>query len=240
MQVYDGDKLLGETTADASGNWKLSLPALAAGAHNLVTKALDAAGKELGVSQPLTLDLPEVKASPYPAPYVITLAPGETATLPVRGFCLNYGKPFPGATLQGVDLAPATVRAAVAYALQKGYVDSDPLQVQLAVWTLIEGKKIPGQAYTVADEIIEFAKTAPAPETGAVQSLADALAKALVSAAIADYASTSPANYQYSGAGNLALTNVSKEALTLLIPYGMRFSGGAGVQDMGIFPTPQK
>ncbi len=241
VQVYDGETLLGEATAGPDGAWEFTAPALPAGAHSLTARTAGADGKPVA-SQPVAFTLPEAAPSPYPAPYVITLAPGETATLPVRGFCLNYGKPFPGVGLQGADLAPVPVRAAVAYALQKGYVDSDPLQVQLAIWTLIEGKQVPGQRYTLANEIVEFARNAPAPESDAVQTVADALAKALVTAGVSDFASTSPANYQYAGAGTLALKNVSQQTLTLLAPYGMRFtdSGGAGTQDMGIFPTPQK
>ena len=242
IQVFDGDTLLGETTADASGNWKFTAPALAAGPHTLVTKTLDAAGKALGASEPVQFELPEAPVAPaasYPAPYVVTLAPGASTSVPVRGFCLNYGKPFPGTTLQGADLASDRVRSAIAYALQKGYVDSDPLQVQLAVWTLQDGKKIPGRTYTLADEIIRFAESGAAPEPADAQTLAAALGKSLVSASIGDYQSTSPANYQYKGKGTLVLTNTSKDTLTLVLPYGMRFtdSGQRGAQDMAIFPA---
>ena len=217
------------------------MPSLPAGDHSLTARTTAADGTP-STSQPVAFTLPAAAPSPYPVPYVLTLPPGETATLPVRGFCLNYGKPFPGAVLQGADLAPDAVRAAIAYAVKKGYADSDPLQVQLAIWTLLEGKQIPGQPYTLADEIIEFAKTAPAPEAGGAQTLADALAQALVTVGITNYTRTSPANYPYAGAGSLALKNISQQTLTLLIPYGMRFSDSraTGTQDMGIFPAPGK
>ncbi len=241
VQVYDGETLLGETTAGPDGAWQFNVPALPAGDHSLTARTAGADGQPVA-SQPVTFTLPEAAPSLYPVPYVITLAPGETATLPVRGFCLNYGKPFPGAELQGADLGPDQVRAAIAYALKKGYVDSDPLQVQLAIWTLLDGNQVPGQRYTLANEIIAFARNAPVPEPNTAQTLADALAQALVTAYINNFASTSPANYQYAGAGSLALKNVSQQTLTLLVPYGMRFtdSSRAGSQDMGIFPTSSK
>ena len=169
---------------------------------------------------------------------MVKLAPGETISVPVRGFCMNYGRPFPSATLQAADLADGKVRAAVAYARQKGYVESDPLQVQLAVWYLLDGQRIPGQIYNLANEIIQFAQSAPAPEPADVQSLVAALGKGLVSAAIADFKSTSPVSFQYAGQGALVLKNLSQEALTLLLPYGVRFRDTArqGTQDMAIFP----
>ena len=248
VQIYDGDKMIGETVADADGKWRFSLPALAAGAHNVVAKAFDAAGKELGAGEPWQFELPEVavpeaETSPYPKPYEVTLEPGATLSVPVRGYCLNYGKPFPGQSLTAVDLAPDKVRTAIAYAIQKGYVDSDPFQVQLAVWNLVDGRRLPGQTYDVADEIIRFAEDAAAPEPAGTRTLAAALGDKQVSATIADYKSTSPANYPYKGEGALLLQNLSNEAQTLILPYGFRFrdTGTEDVQDMGIFPVwPQQ
>lgn len=80
--------------------------------------------------------------------------------------------------------------------------------------------------------------SAVTPEPGDAQTLAAALGKDLVSATIADYQSTSPANYLYKGRGNLVLKNVSPDTVTLVLPYGMRFtdSGKQGAQDMAIFP----
>jgi len=163
--------------------------------------------------------------------------------VPVRGFCLNYGKAFPGQSLSAVDLAPDKVRAAIAYAIQKGYVDSDPLQVQLAVWNLIDGKRIPGRTYDVADEIIRFAEGAAVPEPPDMRTLAATLGDKQVAATIAGYKSTSPADYQYKGEGVLLLQNLTNEAQTFILPYGFRFrdTAGEGVQDMGIFPVlPQQ
>ena len=248
VQLFDGDKLLGETVADADGKWRFSLPALAAGAHNVVTKAFDASGQELGTGEPWRFELPELartdsETSPYPQPYTVTLEPGAKLSVPVRGYCLEYGKAFPGQALSAVDLVPDKVRAAIGYAIQKGYVDSDPLQVQLAVWNLIDGKRIPGRTYNVADEIIQFAESAPVPEPAGVRTLAAALRDSQVSATIGDYKSTSPANYPYKGEGALLLENLSNEAQTLVLPYGFRFQDTASedAQNMGIFPLgPQQ
>ena len=47
VNVYDGDTLLGTTTANASGKWTFTPTAnLADGAHSITAKAVDAAGNE--------------------------------------------------------------------------------------------------------------------------------------------------------------------------------------------------
>ncbi len=38
VQIFDGDTLLGETTAGPDGKWQFSLPALAAGSHSLLPR----------------------------------------------------------------------------------------------------------------------------------------------------------------------------------------------------------
>ena len=55
MQVYDGDQVVGETVVAPDGTWKITLPPLALGAHNLVAKLLGADGKEQSASAPVEL-----------------------------------------------------------------------------------------------------------------------------------------------------------------------------------------
>ena len=65
----------------------------------------------------------------------ITLAPGQSATLNFKMFCIEYGMAltnepvqFKGRSQHGV------VTEILHYAHSKGYVDSNPTQVQLAIW----------------------------------------------------------------------------------------------------------
>ena len=52
VEVYDGDKKLGETKADQAGNYRFSLPALSPGQHTLSTRTNDAKGNPILNSAP--------------------------------------------------------------------------------------------------------------------------------------------------------------------------------------------
>src|SRR3989442_857614 len=71
-----------------------------------------------------------------PSPTMLTIPAGGSATLTVRGFCLDYGKPFPTQEIQAGKLADDKIRAALNYSLGKGYTEGSPQQVELAVWFL--------------------------------------------------------------------------------------------------------
>src|SRR5919202_1189799 len=70
------------------------------------------------------------------APTMLTIPAGGSATLTVRGFCLDYGKPFPTQETQATRLTDNKIRAALNYSLEKGYTEGNPQQVELAVWYL--------------------------------------------------------------------------------------------------------
>lgn len=74
VRLYDGDKLLGEVTADAAGNWSFVPPAaLAVGDHVLRLAAVDADGSEV-FADPLPFTI-AADAQPA-APPTINLPPG--------------------------------------------------------------------------------------------------------------------------------------------------------------------
>ena len=106
VQVYEGDRLLGETTVGADGKWKLTLPALAAGAYSLIAKLLDANGKELVASQPLSITIPTPSGAaggpPVIAPPVddqlTGAAPTELSGTAAPGFSIKL---YDGAKLIG-------------------------------------------------------------------------------------------------------------------------------------------
>ncbi len=90
-------------------------------------------------------------------------------------FCLDFGKKFPaGQTIKAQGLADDKVRGALSYALGKGYVQSNPYQVQLAVWNIRDGQAfhdINNRGTTVAQEIVSNAGTVPAGSASAVGDL---------------------------------------------------------------------
>ena len=96
IRVSDGDVPLGETTADANGQWTLAVPALSPGTHTLTAQVLDANGNVVAASEPLNVTVSEptsVAAAPAikrpgaglkaGAPLVLegTGTPGSTVTV---------------------------------------------------------------------------------------------------------------------------------------------------------------
>ena len=100
----------------------------------------------------------------------VPAAPAHAQTTPaatngtIYVFCLDFGKDFPkGQSIKAQGLADANVRGALNYALGKGYLKSDPYQVQLAMWKLSNGDfhDINNKGTTIAQEIVNNAGTAP-------------------------------------------------------------------------------
>lgn len=182
------------------------------------------------------------EAAALPAPFVVQIDAGGTVEIPVHGFCLDYGLPFPGASLDAGDLAPDQVRQAIHYALGQGYVTTEPWQTQLAVWYFVEGAKVGEEYGEVADEIIAFVEgNSLLPEEGVTaMPLHEAVAQGLVSATLDDFENTSPPEYFFIGSGTLVLANLTDEPLEVLIPFGTRFAEAEdqGNQSMGIFVQP--
>jgi hypothetical protein len=64
VRIYDGEVLIGETIADANGNWSFRPRLLLTpGEHTLTAKVTDATGAESGASQPMVITVaPQVAA----------------------------------------------------------------------------------------------------------------------------------------------------------------------------------
>jgi len=103
----------------------------------------------------------------------VSAAQGTGATINV--FCLDFGKDFPeGQTIAAKGLANDKVRSGLAYAQSKGYVSSNPYQVQLAVWNLQDNQPFHdqlNQGTTIAQEIVTNAGTTPGGDAAAVVNL---------------------------------------------------------------------
>ncbi|MDQ2787863.1 MAG: hypothetical protein M3Y58_22980, partial [Chloroflexota bacterium] len=100
----------------------------------------------------------------------------------INVFCLDFGKKFPdGQSIKAQGLADDKVRGALQYALGKGYVQSNPYQVQLAVWNIADGQPfhdVNNRGTTVAQEIVANAGSAPAGSAGDVSNITVANIKA--------------------------------------------------------------
>lgn len=195
------------------------------------------------------LALPTAALAQQPAdpvtvqPVVIDLEANGTAELPIFGFCLEVGKPFPGASLRPAALAQDQVRAAITYAVGKGYVQSESWQTQLAIWYFLNGNaKVEEEYGPVADEIIAAVEGGFALNETAegAQLLTEAVAGGIITATIDDFENISPEG-AYIGSGTLVLTNLTAEPVRIVVPYGVQFTEEPfqGGQIMGIFPQEQ-
>ena len=102
------------------------------------------------------------------------LAQSTGATINV--FCLDFQKAFPeGQTIKAQGLVNDKIRTALAYAESKGYVTSDPYEVQLAVWNLQDGQPFhdtQNKGTTIAQDIVSHASgTPPSADTSALSNL---------------------------------------------------------------------
>lgn len=96
-----------------------------------------------------------------------TVTPGAVAApgAVINVFCLDFEKDFPvGQTIKAQGLADDKIRGALAYALSKGYVTTNPYQVQVAIYNLRDGQPLRdprGEGTAVAQEIINNAGAVP-------------------------------------------------------------------------------
>ncbi|WP_417068916.1 Ig-like domain-containing protein [Niveibacterium terrae] len=100
VTLYEGAKLLGSTTADASGHWTFVSPSLSDGAHDLTATATDAAGN-VSASGSLTLSVDTAA----PAAPSLALSPASDSGASNAGRITNLAAP----TLTGSAEANATV-----------------------------------------------------------------------------------------------------------------------------------
>lgn len=165
----------------------------------------------------------------------ITVPAGGTATFTARGFCLDFGKPFPSQATSVNGLAADNVRAALNYSIQKGYTEGSPDQVELAIWFLRDNTWRNDQ-HTVAQEIVNNATSANVPVPGSATSLADAVAQNQVT--VSGNFTAQTADHFY-GDGQVTITNKGTSDLTLYVPIGTIFEvpGAAGnFQTLAVYP----
>ena len=116
LKLFDGGNLVGEATADASGNWQMEVPQLDAGEHTLTAITYGADGEVQASSKPLTVIVSEPEPAAATGPAVqpkIGWPPDGSAVVSARP--LVAGQSFPrgvvriydGATLLGETIADA-------------------------------------------------------------------------------------------------------------------------------------
>ena len=151
----------------------------------------------------------------------ITIPAGGTATLNVRGFCLDYGKPFPTGDTAPTGLAAANVQGALNYSIDKGYTDNNAAQVELAVWYLRDNTWHVNE-HTLGTEIATSGPSYQIPPAPAgATSVADALAQNKVTITAKFVPQTSQNFY---GDGQAQIKNTTSADLTVYMPVGVVFA----------------
>ena len=165
----------------------------------------------------------------------ITIAAGKDATINVKTFCIEYGKPFPA---QFPALGPNPIDPRVVqilrYAISKGYTESDPYQVQLAIWRQTTGQW-KGTNRARAEEIFNNAAQAPAapnPSAGSV-ALAQAVQANNIQLTADSWNALPAAPEQNSWSANavLRLTNRGSNDVTITLPVGILVDAQGQEQD---------
>ncbi len=172
----------------------------------------------------------------------VTLKPGQEATIPLRLWCLDYGKPFPAALDAPTARAQDGVIAVLQTAISKGAVVSDIYQTELAIWRVRTGQfnDYASQGYALAEEIYnESTGVTVAPIPADVLTLDKAIADGKVAYAINSFGpvtDTLPSDVTkyapFFGKADLVLSNPTQETVTFLFAEGTVFppAGGAYAQ----------
>lgn len=175
------------------------------------------------------------------SPYIVTLQAGESVQIPVYGFCLDYGLPFPNPTLDPIELASDPLRNAAIYSLETDYVNSATWDTQKAIWYLSDGTRLEGQDYTIADEIVAYANSGvqPADVVEGVPQMVDVIQGGALQAQVVDFVNLAEDLGTFFGGGTLVITNTSTTQQSFVVSYGsVGYDALEGdQQNMLVFPS---
>jgi hypothetical protein len=172
------------------------------------------------------------------ADLAITLAPGQTATIPMKFWCLDFGKPFPQNVSTPAARAPDGVVAVLEAAIASNTVNTNPYQTQLAIWRVTTGQfNDYGKKGTVLAQTIysDSLKITVQPLPAGQSTLATLIASGTVSSTLMDFTPQKDAanpglpGNDFFGTGKLVVTNISKQTVKFLVVEGGVFAPPSGV-----------
>jgi hypothetical protein len=158
----------------------------------------------------------------------ITLAPGQSSTLNFKMFCIEYGMALTSEPVEFKGRSQHGVIEILHYAHSKGYVESNPAQVQLAIWRQRTGEW-KGADHALAEEIFNNASQTPTETKPAGDVfLTDAVAAGTIQVAKSEVAIVnvpgSPVTWPWLGESRMTLTNKSKDSVTVVVRDGFELS----------------
>jgi hypothetical protein len=165
-------------------------------------------------------------------PRTMIIPAGGMVTLQVRGFCLDFGKPFPTGEMTAKDLADNKLRAALSYAVNRGQAENNPQQVELAIWFLRDNTWHATE-HTIAQEIVDIGIAVPNDKGDGIP-LTDAIAQNKASVT-AKFVPQTKDNFY--GDGDVEIKNLTGAELKVFMPMGQVFSAttGGDFQDLMAF-----
>jgi hypothetical protein len=161
----------------------------------------------------------------------VTIPANGEATLTVRGFCLDYGEPFPTGDTNVSGLADERIRAALNYAITAGHTEGNPQQTELAIWFLRDGQWRADE-HVLAQQVVDNATTANAPnDQSDGTALHEAVRQNQVSVTARFVAQTQDNFY---GDGEAVVRNLTNAEVKVYMPVGVVFTaaGGGNFQDL--------
>jgi hypothetical protein len=153
-------------------------------------------------------------------PQSISIPAGETVSIKVRGFCLDFGKPFPTGATSLDGLATDELRQALSYALQKGYTDNNAAQVQEALW-FMRDNTWHSDDHAIGQEIVDNARSVSSIPIGSGTAITEPTAQNILTFTATFVPQTPDAFY---GDGDLQIKNVGTTAIQVYLPIGAKFT----------------
>lgn len=167
---------------------------------------------------------------------VVVPANGE-ATLRFQTFCLDFGKEFPTTLGTPDGRAENEVLTVVRAAIEEGIADSDPLALQLAIWSVREDKPIdtlyPNETIAAESDAQALLDASDSVTVSPIRtdrgiSLDKAVADGTIVATSTDFRFVEtdmarPDDIPYHGEGTLILRNTTNEAVEVYFPFGTVF-----------------
>lgn len=178
------------------------------------------------------LIIPTAAAGTAGSYYVqITLQPGESTSVPMMFWCLSYGKNFPGSVSGPTQVASEDVLKVVSVAREKDVLDSEPFQVQIAIWYAVDGiyHTAIGVNRDLAESIVNEASQLDLPPLpSGVPTLDAAVANGSAQVVVQDFQSipnpTDPNEIPFEGKGNVVISNTTQSPLTFILVDGQEFA----------------
>jgi hypothetical protein len=157
----------------------------------------------------------------------IILKPGAGVILNYKMFCIQYGMVISAGPVEFKGRSQHSAKHILAYADSKGYLDSNPVQVQLAIWRKTTGEWKAADHALAAEILKKYVEFPPESEAGAV-FMTDAIKSGIIKIQVMPVTplkvANPPVNWLFMGDGRLTLTNTSSQSVTVRVRDGFELA----------------